>query len=65
MANDRGATPEAGRRSRIGTKESLKICSGCGWYGTIDEFLAETPAALQKDFSAALGVFSKRTLLPP
>ena len=54
MANDRGAPPEAARRSQIAMKESLKINNGCGWYGTIDEFLAETPATLQKDFSALI-----------
>jgi hypothetical protein len=30
---------------------SLPTECGCGWYGTLDEFLAEAPAALQKDFS--------------
>ncbi len=39
-------------------EESLKINNGCGWYGTIDEFLAERPAALQKDFSALIHDFN-------
>ena len=26
----------------------------CGWYGTIDEFIAEPPASLQKSFSALI-----------